>query len=114
MSLQCIAQGDLCMRTSRCALLFLTIVMLAGFGFASEWPKWLGPEGTGVSTETGLADSWPEDGPKKVWSKAVGIGYSSPVALDGKIYLFSQEGSKDTLRAFDANSGEILWAESYD
>lgn len=95
----------------------LSLLAILGTGVAAGaegWPKWLGPEGTGISMEKGLAESWPADGPKKLWSKDVGIGYSSPVALDGKVYFFSQEEAKDVLRAFDADSGNVVWTQSYD
>ena len=61
-----------------------------------EWPHWRGPDGTGISTEK-IADSWPEAGPKQLWSQDVGIGFSSPIALDGKIYLFTQKDKTDIL-----------------
>ena len=32
-----------------------------------EWPQFLGPQRNGLSTETGLLDAWPKDGPKEVW-----------------------------------------------
>lgn len=82
------------------------------FGASQEWPKWLGPSGNGIATDT-ITDKWPADGPKKIWEQKVGFGYSSPIALDGKIYLFSQDGTKDTLTAFDADSGKPLWSQSY-
>jgi hypothetical protein len=102
------------MRSTTAILSTFLILVAAGVSRAQDWPKWLGPDGTGISKETGLAESWPEGGPKKVWEHTVGIGYSSPVAVDGKLYFFAQEGSKDTLRCFEADSGKVLWTESYD
>lgn len=83
------------------------------FGASQEWPKWLGPEGNGIATDA-IANKWPADGPKKIWEQKVGLGYSSPIALDGKIYLFSQDGAHDTLAAFEADSGKPLWSQSYE
>ena len=45
---------------------------------AEEWPKWLGPEGTGISHDK-IIDHWPGNGPKKLWSQRVGLGFSSLV-----------------------------------
>jgi outer membrane protein assembly factor BamB len=93
----------------------MLLLTAAGAANAAEgWPRWLGPEGNNISTETGLAAQWPEDGPKKVWAAKVGIGFSSPVALDGKIYMFAQEGSSDVLHVFDAESGKVVWTQKYD
>ena len=80
---------------------------------ADEWPKWRGPNADGISHETGLLQKWPENGPAKVWSAKVGLGFSSPIAQDGKVYLFSQDGNKDVLAAFDADSGKLLWGQAY-
>lgn len=80
---------------------------------AEEWPQYLGPRRDGISKETGVLEKLPEGGLKKVWSATVGIGYSSPVAVDGKVYLFSTVDEKDTLQAFDAESGKVLWTASY-
>src|SRR5688500_15396297 len=73
---------------------------------AREWPRWLGPFGDNISRETNLADEWPKGGPKQRWSAEVGIGYASPVAAGGRVYLFSMSGdsSRETLTCFDADS----------
>lgn len=98
-----------------------TILAAAGLVLASSltvngenWPKWRGPRGDGISQETGLLAQWPEGGPKRVWSVKVGEGFSSPVAVDGKIYLTSVHGKKEILQAFDAATGKVLWEQSTD
>jgi len=94
---------------------FIGLIVLSGslaFGRSEEWPKWLGPDGTGISTEQ-IADRWPRNGPKKLWEQKVGYGYSSPIGYQGKVYLFSQDGIKDTLTAFDAENGNVAWSQSY-
>lgn len=91
----------------------LVIAGTSGFVAAENWPKWLGPAGTGISAETGIAESWPSDGPKKVWSHDVGIGFSSAVAVDGKVYFFAQKDLNDVLTAFNADTGAVAWTQSY-
>lgn len=78
---------------------------------AAEWPRWRGPLGDGISREKNLAGQWPKDGPTELWSAEVGIGYSSPVAASGRVYLFSLNNDRETLTCFDANSGQINWSE---
>jgi outer membrane protein assembly factor BamB len=99
--------------------LFVLLAMLSAHlvssnAQAEEWPKWLGPDGSGISHETGLMDRWPQTGPAKVWSATVGEGYASPIALDGRVYVFAQEGRNDTLWALDAESGKLLWKQAYE
>lgn len=94
---------------------FVGAVLLSGslaLAKPEEWPKWLGPEGTGISTEP-VAARWPHDGPRRLWERKVGYGYSSPIGYQGRIYLFSQDGSRDTLTSFDAENGNVAWSQSY-
>ena len=82
--------------------------------FAEEWPQWRGPRDDGIVRGEKLADSWPAAGPKKLWETEVGVGFSSPVAAGGKVYLFTLDGDKDTLYAFDAEKGTPLWKQQAD
>jgi len=43
----------------------------------SDWPKFLGPLGTSVSTETGILSPWPKQGPRIVWQRKLGTGYGA-------------------------------------
>ena len=87
-------------------------MIFAGVCRAEEWPKWLGPNGNNISNDP-IADQWPASGPRKLWEKKIGLGYSSPIGFEGKIYLLYQVGSDDILTAFDANSGNEVWSKSY-
>jgi outer membrane protein assembly factor BamB len=81
---------------------------------AEDWPQWRGPRGDNISTETGLADSWPADGPKQLWSVEVGIGYSSAVAVKDRIYQMSVANGRDVLYCLEPDTGKIVWKNSYD
>ena len=81
---------------------------------AEEWPTWRGPRGDGIVREEGLLDRWPNGGPRKVWSRPVGIGFSSPIGFEGRVYLFSLEGDKETLVALDAETGKPAWTQGYE
>jgi len=76
-----------------------------------DWPAWRGPRGDGISRETGIVSEFPPGGPPQVWAADVGIGYSSPVAAGGRVYLFSLNERKETLTAFDAATGRIVWSD---
>src|SRR5688500_7276046 len=44
------------------------------------WPQFRGPRRDGICDERGLLSSWPENGPRLLWTaKNLGRGYSSPV-----------------------------------
>jgi outer membrane protein assembly factor BamB len=93
--------------------LSLTTATLVAADGAQDWPKWLGPNGNGISTETSIAADWPRSGPKQFWSKPVGAGHSSPVAADGRVYVFHMTGNQDALTCFDADSGKVIWNQTY-
>jgi outer membrane protein assembly factor BamB len=99
----------------RTTLAALAIAFFAPLGRAAEdWPKWMGPRGDNISRETIPDAAWPADGPKKLWSKTLGIGFSSPVAAKGKVYVFSlQDRRSEVLTALDATTGQEVWKQSY-
>ena len=42
------------------------------------WPRFHGPQGDNLSTETGLLKKWPEKGPTLLWTiKGLGHGFAS-------------------------------------
>ncbi len=41
----------------------------------TEWLRWGGPQGDFMTEVTGLADSWPESGPREIWSRPLGAGH---------------------------------------
>ncbi|HEX4592157.1 MAG TPA: PQQ-binding-like beta-propeller repeat protein, partial [Gemmataceae bacterium] len=78
----------------------------------SDWPRFLGPFGTGVSPETGIRTDW-TGGLRVVWQKPVGEGYSAPVTADGRLFHFDRHGNQARLTAFDAGSAAELWRFEY-
>ncbi len=86
---------------------------LAATAFGADWPQFCGPDRNNISTETGLADSWPEAGPKVLWETEVHAGYSGPAIKDGKIYLIDRAGDNSLLRCLDLDSGKEIWRVSF-
>ena len=88
------------------AMLCLGIV--AGVGVAEDWTRFRGPNGSGVSTSTGLPVVF---GPESnvAWSTEIPFARSSPIFAGDKIFLTAIDGDKFTTLALDRRSGEILW-----
>src|SRR5262245_23636095 len=80
----------------------------------SDWPCFLGPLGTSVSTETGIITPWPKDGLHLVWHHRTGSGYGMPAIADGKLYLFDRHKDKATLNCLESKTGKFLWKFEYD
>src|SRR5687768_12969551 len=43
-----------------------------------------------------------------------GVGFASPVAHKGRVYMFSFDANKEGLACHDAETGRTLWAQAYD
>lgn len=73
------------------------------------WPQWRGPRRDGICRETGLLQSWPDGGPRLLWSAGgLGRGYSSPIIAGGRIVLTGEVG--DELRVFALDlAGKPVW-----
>ena len=73
------------------------------------WSQWRGPRRDGISDERGLAGTWPEGGPRVVWTaKELGRGYSAPVIQGERLWLTGDV--EDELRIFALDlSGKPAW-----
>ena len=86
------------------------------------WPQFGGPFRNFTAPSKGLANAWPNEGPRKVWSRPLGEGYSGIAVDGGKLYTMyrlsaSQAGSKfarEVIAALDAQTGKTLWEDPYD
>ena len=88
-----------------------SVTLVAG----ADWPQFMGPNGDGTSAEKGLLRAWPADGPKALWTFAMGPGYGGAAIRDGKVYVLDRvDKKKDVLRCLDLGSGKEEWTFSYD
>ena len=91
------------------------VVLSVSSALAADWPGAYGPRRDTTSEQKGLLRSWPEAGPKVLWTVPVGVGFGGPAVSDGKVYLLDRdEKVGDKLRVFDLSSGKELWSFAYD
>ena len=77
----------------------------------TDWPQWRGPDRSGVSSETGLLQSWPSGGPKLLWEGgAVGEGFSSLAVTGGMIFTMGDKSGKSYLYCLDGKGGATRWS----
>ncbi len=101
---------------SLCLVALLTTTLSA-----VDWPQFRGPGGQGISTEKNLPITWTEE-ENVAWKTALpGYGSSSPIALNGKLYVTCYSGygiergvgAMEDLRLHvvcaDGATGKILW-----
>ena len=78
-----------------------------------RWPQWRGATHDAISVETGLAESWPEAGPPVLWTKEIGKGYSSFIAVGDRVWTQTQTLYEQAVVCLDAQTGETIWSQKY-
>jgi outer membrane protein assembly factor BamB len=64
-----------------------------------QWTQWRGQRRDGICDEKGLLQSWPQGGPRVLWTASdLGTGWSCPIIANGSIYITGDVG--DELRIF--------------
>jgi len=84
---------------------------------AQQWPEFRGPGGQGHSNERGLPLAWSESR-NIAWKTPVpGLGWSSPVVADGRVWLtaaIEKRGISLRVLAYDVASGrEVVNVEAF-
>ncbi len=97
-----------------CLWMFLAVSQLEAAEPSGDWPRFRGPEGTGVVVGQGLPThiaagqvQWSVDLPVR--------GHSSPILYGDQIFLTGSSGGADGVRrhlfAVDRKSGKVQWNE---
>jgi len=94
-------------------LIFGVFIGFVAQGWSGDWPQFLGPTRDGVYTGNDLAATWPKEGPRVVWQKSVGHGFSGPVVAQRKLILFHRVEDKETIDSLDVRDGKPIWTFSY-
>ena len=80
---------------------------------AEDWPRWRGPGGLGVSSETSIPKRWSDESGIAWKTPLPGWGNSSPIVVGDRIYLTSQTDDHALqVIAVDTGTGKVLWSRS--
>jgi outer membrane protein assembly factor BamB len=87
------------------------------------WRQWGGPNRNFIVDATGLADKWPDAGPRVIWSRPLGTGHSAIVSDEGRLFTMYRGGngrarqgpweSEESVIALDAKTGTTIWEHKY-
>ncbi len=89
----------------RASILLLTCVVAV----ASDWTRFRGPNGTGISTDTNLPSEISKDR-NVAWSQKTPKGHSSPVVAAGRIFFTGYEGDNRLVLCYSTDGGRPLWS----
>jgi outer membrane protein assembly factor BamB len=80
---------------------------------AEDWPHWRGIGRNDVSSESsGYRDGeWITEVP--AWSAECGIGASSPIVADGRVYSMGWSEGQDRVTCIAAGDGKTIWSQTY-
>lgn len=88
---------------------------VASFGVATagDWPQILGPNRNGIAESEKLAETWPADGPKELWSKDVGDGFSGVAVKGDKAIVFHRIEDEEVAECLDPATGKVIWKAGF-
>jgi outer membrane protein assembly factor BamB len=93
----------------RVAGLGLAFLMTGGLvSQASDWSRWRGPDGTGISTEKGWKPQALAAGKIK-WKASLGKGHSCMAVSAKQLFTMGNPGATDIVYCLDAETGKELW-----
>jgi outer membrane protein assembly factor BamB len=81
---------------------------------AANWPRFRGPNGTGISDDKDVPVEWSDA--NRLWKTALpGVGHSSPVVWGDRVFLesASNQGRERQLVCVSATTGKVLWTKHF-
>ena len=96
-----------------CAFVFSVPLPARAQAQAGGWPQWGGPQRNFIVDAKGLAETWPASGPKRLWSRALGVGHSSIIADRDRLYTMYSRGDQEFVVALDRATGKTIWEKCY-
>ncbi|HET6575970.1 MAG TPA: PQQ-binding-like beta-propeller repeat protein [Fimbriiglobus sp.] len=81
---------------------------------AADWPRFRGPNGTGVVEGPAPPLTWSATQNVRWKADVPGKGHSSPIVVKGRVFLqsSSDDAATRTLYCYDAATGKVRWAKS--
>src|SRR5262245_48792768 len=75
--------------------------------WAGDWPRFRGPNGSGIGDSVGLPIQVAPAAAR--WATSIPFGRSSPIVAGDKIFLTASEGDKLLTLCLDLNTGRVRW-----
>jgi outer membrane protein assembly factor BamB len=88
----------------------LTLLVSAAIRVDAQWPQFRGPEGLGTASSTKIPLTWSEESNVRWKTEIHGKAWSSPVVVDGQVWLSTAtpDGRELSALALDVESGKII------
>jgi outer membrane protein assembly factor BamB len=80
----------------------------------TQWTQFGGPRRDFTADDASITLKWPDTGPRVLWSRDLGDGFSSILVDESGLYTMYRRGDQDVVIALDAGTGETIWETAYD
>ena len=86
---------------------------------ADDWPEFRGLGRLGVWRETGILETFPEEGLAVRWRTPIKHGFAGPAIADGRVFVTDFERTAglvgtERILCLDEVTGEILWTREWE
>ena len=96
----------------RSFFLSISLCCVTASAMAEDWTQWRGADRANRSGETGLFESWGQEGPELDWmAEGLGSGYASVSVVGNRIYTSGNFERDQSIVAIDAENGEVIWKQ---
>ena len=88
---------------------------------AEDWPQWRGINRDAVWNDSGVIDTFPDEGLTMKWSAPVRGGFAGPAVADGRVFVLDYQETPESrtmdgherLVVFDEETGALLWQQEW-
>src|ERR671912_2364271 len=91
----------------------LSTATIAAMSQSQGWQQFGGPRRNFTVDVKGLAASWPTAGPRQLWKRELGEGFSAIAVDGGRLYTMYQRGEEEVVIAMNAADGATVWQQAY-
>lgn len=98
----------------RSLLGLLGVLAITLAAHAGDWPQFQGPDRNGISPEKGLAKTWPQEGPKVLWTAKMLPGFGGAAVEGDRLYILDNDGKQDILHCLKTADGTEDWSFKQD
>jgi outer membrane protein assembly factor BamB len=74
-----------------------------------EWPRFLGPERNGTSSDAAFVRAWLEAGLTALWRRPSGEGFSGVTTAEDLVFTMDSDGREEFVLALGASDGSERW-----
>lgn len=93
--------------------LLLITAASSSHAVAEDWPWFLGPRHTGVSSEVTVALDWSQKSPPVLWKERIGTGYSAPSVLGDQVVIHHRKDDQEIVSCRNVVDGKEIWSFAY-